>query len=117
MIAFHDHIHNKCDEQSICLICKKVFANERGLSIHESIGCSGSTTCENISKDMYSCGICPRQFKSKATLTRHHKFHTTEGRPFQCELCSLNYETKLDLLNHKCVQFPNYNKELLILSC
>jgi uncharacterized Zn-finger protein len=46
------------------------------------------------------CNVCNKTFKDKGTLTNHQLIHGGVG-PYVCEVCSLAYSKKFNLITHQ----------------
>lgn len=108
MIALHDDYGQTKDEKVKCPSCKSIFRSDVGLKCHRKNGCKGKLDYIDSPDKIFCCSICPRKFKNKPALTKHFKFHSTDGRPYPCDRCYLNFKTKLESLNHKCYQVGKY---------
>ncbi|GBO38318.1 Zinc finger protein 585A [Araneus ventricosus] len=50
-------------------------------------------------KKPHVCHLCPKKFKQKRDLVRHHRTHTGE-KPFVCDICGKEFAGKGDLGTH-----------------
>ncbi|GBN92717.1 Zinc finger protein 713, partial [Araneus ventricosus] len=50
-------------------------------------------------KKPHACYLCPKKFKRKSDLVRHHRTHTGE-KPFVCDICGKEFNTKGNFNTH-----------------
>ncbi|XP_018027122.1 uncharacterized protein LOC108682468 [Hyalella azteca] len=76
-----------------CQLCCQTFKNTRNLQQHVNIVHAGSRS--------FVCGFsgCGQAFKTKGSLTRHHRRHTGE-RPFVCSVCGRSFRESGTLRRH-----------------
>ena len=52
-------------------------------------------------KKHYQCGICHKHFKTKDTMTRHHRTHLSkETMPYKCTMCNASFARSDNLKTH-----------------
>ena len=91
-----------------CLICAKIYQDEKGLNIHmkdihnevidlethKSFGVENNRlTCDSCDKTFHLLSNCKKHFES---------FHA--NNPHKCQNCSTTFQSLEDLQKHNCVQ-------------
>uniref|UniRef100_A0A9I3GJK9 Protein krueppel n=1 Tax=Anopheles farauti TaxID=69004 RepID=A0A9I3GJK9_9DIPT len=86
--AEHFQLHHTGDEKNFkCETCDMSFKTRKLLRKHYAV---------HSSEQPYTCGQCPKRFKSRHARKTHELTHT--GISFKCELCDKSYRYKA-LLN------------------
>uniref|UniRef100_A0A6P7F5M6 Zinc finger protein 567-like n=1 Tax=Diabrotica virgifera virgifera TaxID=50390 RepID=A0A6P7F5M6_DIAVI len=121
---YHHHIQQRHKSRdNYCEICKRNFANQYSLSIHNATHSSDPKTyvcvicksystqvtdslffhirLEHLQEELY-CSECDTHFFSKTWLEDHKMFHKMykEFEPKRCKLCSCEFLNTKQLLNH-----------------
>ncbi|GBO31461.1 Histone-lysine N-methyltransferase PRDM9 [Araneus ventricosus] len=50
-------------------------------------------------KKPHACNFCPKKFKRKSDLIRHHRTHNGD-KPFVCDICGKEFTTKGNFITH-----------------
>uniref|UniRef100_A0A6P7F0G0 Zinc finger protein 567-like n=1 Tax=Diabrotica virgifera virgifera TaxID=50390 RepID=A0A6P7F0G0_DIAVI len=122
--SYHGHFQRAHRiKDNYCEICKRNYANEYSLSIHNAthssdpktfvcVVCKSFSTqitdslffhirSEHIKEELY-CSECDRHFFSKSWLEDHKIFHKSQEKytPNRCSVCFLEFGTNRQLLVH-----------------
>jgi KRAB domain-containing zinc finger protein len=98
-IMRHETIQNfQCD------LCPRRCAHRFQMALHV-----------NIHKKNFNCGKCGESFYNKLKYDTHILLHV-DPRPFKCDMCLLEYRTKVGLSAHMTVKHIS-TKEFKCLTC
>ncbi|KAG7298302.1 hypothetical protein JYU34_017901 [Plutella xylostella] len=89
----HDSsVHQKCSTR-VCPYCSERFSGHYGRLLH-------MVTVHGEKRPEFKCSSCERVFLRKYLLNAHvRKFHMREKK-HECEVCSIKFFNKSDLVNH-----------------
>jgi len=99
-----------------CAVCNQRFARSIDLQSHvcQSLSGKDDEASDERSLDqsrpkkpkvdaslgqIYSCGLCQKQFRNNSHLVRHQQVHTGE-RPYQCTVCDKRFSEPSSVKRH-----------------
>lgn len=106
-----------------CRICKTFFKNKRQKVTHmtKHFGVRDikifnkpktllkEPNSNTISNSIHQCGVCPKEFQSKAGLKAHALTHSTDKKAFQCPKCDKTFKQNCELNSHLVCHSNDYN--------
>ncbi|XP_055305965.1 zinc finger protein 808-like [Sitodiplosis mosellana] len=115
----HAELHKNAASNSQCVICEKVYKNNRMLKFHMKVHAERIFLCdlcgkkfqrEEILKDHRKihfdsrpekCKYCPKAFKTLNLLKVHTRIHTQTVRPYACSVCDMKFKLKDHMQRHE----------------
>ena len=91
LLKDHARTHKK---PFTCQTCGKSFAKGNYLIKHQIVHNRGTVPAP------HKCNVCHREFNWLTSLQVHMLSHSTNNKPFICELCGKGFPLKIRLLKH-----------------
>ncbi|XP_030768335.1 zinc finger protein 771-like [Sitophilus oryzae] len=111
-----------------CEICKKRYYSEHDLNKHK---------VRHDSERRYMCDVCPKRFKTSGNLWQHKQTHGEktyqcehcgykatswtllrqhqtchiEVKEFVCDICGMNFKSKIRLVSHRKLHFDHHSNK------